>query len=75
MSATSKLVGSRGSPAAAQRLRRIRAFGGLCEKFGQWDRQCLGKLVEQVDRRIFLPPLQPTHIRSIDPGVEREPFL
>jgi hypothetical protein len=37
--------------------------------------QCLGKAIQDIDRRVFFSPLEPTNVGPINPGVEGESLL
>jgi len=64
-----------GPPATSERLRRRRTFCGLDKELRNWDGQCLGETIQNVDGRVFLSPLKTTNVGPIYTSIEGQPLL
>jgi hypothetical protein len=64
-----------GPPTASERLRRRRTFCWFDKELRDWDGQCLGETIQNVDGRVFLSPLKTTNVGSIYTGIKGQPLL
>jgi hypothetical protein len=64
-----------GPPATSERLRRRRTFCGLDKELRNWDGQCLGETIQNVDGRVFLSPLKTTNVGPIYTSIKGQPLL
>src|SRR5260370_7959523 len=68
-------IGTARSTAASQRLRRQGTLSRLHKELRNVDRKRPGKAVENIDGRVFLPPLKTADVGAVHSFVEVEPFL
>ena len=68
-------IGTARSTAASQRLRRQGTLSRLHKELRNVDRKRPGKAVENIDGRVFLPPLKTADVGVVHSCVEGEPFL
>jgi hypothetical protein len=66
---------ARGPSTTSERLRRRRTFCWLDKELRNWDGQCLGETIQNVDGRVFLSPLETTNVGSIYTGIKGQPLL